>query len=166
MKIDVAPVLDKVGEEISFEAKEKLSFLEDGLELLEPIYINVKVTNLGLTLFLKGQVKTKIKQSCCRCLKDFALPLSLDIEENYARSPRPYGHKKEEVELAEEDFIFPIEDDNSIDLTEAIRQLILTELPISPLCKKSCPGIPLEKAKTEIKVDPRLTKLKELKLKK
>lgn len=166
MKIDISPILDEIGAEINFEGKEKLSFLEDGLELTEPVYINVKVVNVGSTFFLKGRLKVKLRQNCCRCLKEFELPLNLEIEEKYARSMRPYIGKKEEIELADEDFVFPIEDDNSIDLKEAIRQLILTELPISPLCKKNCPGIAAEKEQAEKKIDPRLAKLKDLNIKK
>jgi hypothetical protein len=46
-----------------------------------------------------------------------------------------------EVELKESDFAFLIDEDNSIDLTELVRQNLLTALPIKPLCSSLCEGL-------------------------
>ena len=38
----------------------------------------------------------------------------------------------------EDDLVFPIESDNTVDLGEAIRQNMLLSIPMKPLCKADC----------------------------
>jgi uncharacterized metal-binding protein YceD (DUF177 family) len=59
---------------------------------------------------------------------------------------RRSANKSGETKLKAEDFVFLVEPNNTIDLSEVVRQNILTELPIQPLCDKLCPG-PEEKGK-------------------
>jgi len=49
--------------------------------------------------------------------------------------------QKEETELKESDFVYPVEKDNTIDLNELIRQNILLALPIKSLCDNNCKGV-------------------------
>jgi uncharacterized protein len=107
---------------------------------------------------------TKVRLACCRCLKEFDLPLDIEIEEEYSKRivTERRSQTKNDVKLNEEDFIFPVSEDNKIDMTEAIRQNILTSLPIKPLCNEACRGLPADKKSVKLP-DPRLLKLKEIK---
>ncbi len=168
MKIDVSEVLKAIGNEIKIEESEKISFPQDDLTLSKPVKVKLNLVNTGRTLLLRGNIKTAVRLSCCRCLKEFDCPISIDIEEEFSRKAtktksggkKSSGKKIDEVELKEEDFIFKIDNDNTIDLSETIRQNLLTSLPIKPLCSKNCKGLVGEKQKQK-KVDPRLAKLKD-----
>lgn len=140
MKIDLTELLQKVGNEADIEQTEKVSFPEDNLNLTKPIKIKMHLVNTGTSVLLKGKIDTEVELECARCLKTFKLPLSFKIEEEYARKP-PAPRGKGEIELKEEDFVYQIEKDNSIDLTEVIRQNLLLALPIKALCKPDCKGI-------------------------
>jgi len=164
MIIDVSGLLKKIGNELNIEEAEVLSFKDDNLFLTGPTGIKAHLVNTGRTVLLSGTIKAKVRLTCCRCLKDFDLPIEVEFEEEYgrrsARSQRV--PKNKEIELAEEDFIFPISEDNKIDLTEGIRQNIMTSLPIKPLCNVACKGVK-DSDKRQRKMDPRLSKLKEIK---
>ena len=67
---------------------------------------------------------------------------------------------KHEVEVPDEDVIFPVNDDNKVDISEVIRQELILNMPEKPLCSKDCKGF--SEGKKEKKIDPRLEKLKEL----
>ncbi len=167
MKIDVGDLLKRVGKVMRVEAKETLSLEEDGLSLNGPVAVYVKLTNIGDSILLSGKFKASVRLNCVRCLKDFDQPLSVEVEEEYSRDPKVFDKKGEEIELKDADFIFKIGEDNSIDLGEAIRQNILTALPIKPLCRKSCKGLPVqelavEKGASKKAPDPRLAKLKDI----
>jgi len=167
MKIDVSELLKDFGAEQEVSGSEKLSFKDDGLNLSSPVEIKLKLINTGKTVLVTGDLKTKAKLCCCRCLKDFEYPVNIKIDEEY-RKKRPVPRKQikgnEEIELKENDFFFEIADDNVIDLDEAIRQDLIVSLPIKPLCSKQCTGLKELELVNKRTIDPRLAKLKSIKL--
>jgi len=140
MKIDLTELLQRVGNEADVEQNDKVSFPEDTLNLTRPIKIVLHLVNTGTSVLVKGKVETEVELTCSRCLKTFKLPLSVKIEEEFSRHiPERKGGK--EIELKEKDFVYPIEKDNTIDLTEVIRQDLLLAIPIKTLCSPDCKGI-------------------------
>ena len=170
MKIDVTDLLKSVGSELKLNKIESLVFpadeanKEDALILTSPVQVKLKFTNTGETILVSGTVKTDLKLCCCRCLKDFKYPVNIKIEEEYSKKSPVIGSKNKEVELKEKDFVFEIGGNNIIDLDEAIRQNLIVNVPIKPICSKTCKieGLTANKGKS---VDPRLLKLKNIKLK-
>ena len=172
MKIDVTDLLKSFGAELKLDRSETLSFpplgdadKEDRLVLTSPVSVKVKLTNTGRSVLVSGTLKTTVRMTCSRCLKNFDLPVILSIEEEYSKSAPVIRIKKagEEIELKEKDFVFEIGEDNIIDLGEAIRQNVIVSLPIKPICNKACklPETVKDKKKD---IDPRLAKLAAIKL--
>ena len=86
-----------------------------------------------------NSAETEAELNCSRCLKSFKQPLLINIEENFEKDQPPVkGKKGGEIEIREEDFVSPIEKDNTIDISEVIRQNLLLALPIKPLCDLNC----------------------------
>lgn len=135
VKIDLTELLRKVGNTAEIEEAEKTSYPEDNLVLSQPVEIKAQLLNTGSSVLLKGKVKTEAVLTCSRCLKEYRQPLSVKIEEEYSKTP-PLPKKAKEVELKAEDFVYSIEKDNTLDLSEAIRQNLLLALPIKPLCEE------------------------------
>jgi len=165
MKIDVTDLLKSFGAELKIDRSETLSFKEDRLVLTTPVNVKLKLTNTGHSVLVSGTLKTTVRMTCSRCLKDFNLPVILGIEEEYSKNQPVIRVKKagEEIELKEKDFVFEIGKDNIIDLDESIRQNIMVSLPIKPICDKACKLPEIVKDKKKV-VDPRLAKLAEIKL--
>jgi uncharacterized protein len=140
--LDLTELLRKAGNEVDVVEEEKLNFPEDNLILTEPVKINIHLTNTGTMVLLKGSFETKVELECARCLKKFIAPLRTEVEEEYAKiPPQPRIPKEKEVELKEEDFVYPIGEDNILDLEEIIRQNLILALPIKPLCQENCKGV-------------------------
>ncbi|MGB9612882.1 MAG: YceD family protein [Candidatus Margulisiibacteriota bacterium] len=143
MQIDLSELLRKVGNEAQITKEERLNFPEDNLILKEPVKIDIHLTNSGTKVLLKGTFKTTAELECARCLKKFDAPLTAEVEEEYAKNqPEPKKLKEKEIELTEEDFIYPISKDNTLNLEEIIRQNLILTLPIKPLCSPECKGLP------------------------
>ena len=140
MKIDLTELLRKVGNESHLHLESKLSFPEDGLTLTQPVKLDLDLVNAGESVLLQGSLATEAELSCSRCLNSFRKPMSVKLQEEYVKELLPPSGKKRsrETELREEDFVYPIEKDNSIDLTEIIRQNLLLALPIKILCQEKC----------------------------
>ena len=128
--IDIAPLLASVGRTLKIDEEEKVSYPEDNLVLTSPVKVAGEFINAGEVVIFSGRVKTTVKLNCAHCLKEFDQPLEFEFEEEYNREGKLNG----------KDFVFAIEPDNTIDLSEVVRQNMLTELPIRPLCSDKCPG--------------------------
>jgi uncharacterized protein len=146
MKIDLTELLQKVGNEAALEESEKVSYPEDNLNLTKPVNIKIRLVNTGDSVLVKGKIETEAELECSRCLKAFSLPISLEIDEEFAKKT-PEHKRAEELELKEGDFVYPIERDNSINFSEVIRQNLLLALPMKTLCRPDCKGIQGKKEK-------------------
>jgi len=142
VKIDLTELLHKIGNEADVEISEKVSYPADDLNLTKPVKMNLHLVNAGTQVIMEGTIISEAELSCSRCLGKFKQPVSVEIKEAFAKDLFPSGSKKgKELELYEQDFISPIEKDNSIDISEVIRQNLLLALPIKALCNKKCQGL-------------------------
>lgn len=142
MKIDLTELLRKVGNESDLEETEESSYPEDNLNLTKPVRMKLHLINSGTMVILNGKIETEVELECSRCLKKFSSPLLVKIKEDFAKYPGSSRFNKgRELELRDEDFVFPIEKDNAIDISEVIRQNLLLALPAKPLCSTKCQGL-------------------------
>ena len=79
---------------------------------------------------IQGKFQAKVDAECVRCLAEFNQPLDMDFSELYAFSARS---------VSESGLILP--EDAHIDLEPLVREYLLIEIPISPLCKPDCKGL-------------------------
>jgi uncharacterized protein len=81
-------------------------------------------------ILVRGEFNSEVELTCSRCLNTFLCPINFAIEEEALPASLP-GSSASVV----------IDDDNTLDLGEIIRQYILLNLPMKPLCRPDCPGI-------------------------
>ena len=79
---------------------------------------------------VQGKFQSKVVAECVRCLAEFDQPLDMDFSELYAFSTRS---------VSESGLILP--EDAHIDLEPLVREYLLIEIPISPLCRPDCKGL-------------------------
>jgi uncharacterized protein len=142
VKIDLTELLRNAGNEGEVEEEEKASYPEDGLILTRPAKVKLHLVNTGPTVLMNGTVETEVEAQCARCGTRFRLPLTAKIDEEFSKNPPLPKPKKgrKEAELRENDFVYPIEKDNTLDLAEIVRQNLLLALPIKMLCRPECKG--------------------------
>ena len=140
MKIDLKELLREVGNQAEIAEEIKLALPQDGLQLTKPVKIDVQLINTGELVILTGTAETEAELECSRCLKKFKTQITANIDEEYCRPGALPPKTGKVIELKEEDFVYPIEKDNTIDLDEIIRQNLILALPIKILCSKNCKG--------------------------
>jgi uncharacterized protein len=74
---------------------------------------------------------------CSRCLVPFGYEEAVEFEEIFAQQVDPVSGRKLETEPD----AFLIGADNSIDISEAVRQYSDMAAAMQPLCRPDCPGI-------------------------
>lgn len=95
-----------------------LGLKEDGVEFAEPLDIRLTAKYSNGKVFLNGSLRTKVVQACSRCLQSFSFLLKSFFQE--------------EAEVGEE---------TVLNLAELVREIVLLELPLKPLCHELCKGL-------------------------
>jgi uncharacterized protein len=97
---------------------------------LEEFRGQVRISRTSQGLLVRAYLRGSILIGCARCLERFALPLQTDFSELYAFSLD---------RVAESGLIVP--ENGQIDLGDLVREYLLLEVPINPLCQKNCRGL-------------------------
>jgi uncharacterized protein len=140
MRLDLRDLLDTPGETAERMLDGQIDELED-LELVEPVRGRIRATNSRRLIVVQGHATAIVKLVCSRCLCEFELGLSAEMD---ATCPVQYltsliKDERPEEEADEESAAFF--DAISLDVDELVRQSLLLEMPIQPLCRKDCKGI-------------------------
>jgi uncharacterized protein len=133
MRIDVSQLLkEPVGSEREYQISGKVNIMGD--DTTSKVQGKIKLIRTNRSILVKGEFSTEVEVACARCLSMFGCPLKLTFEEEYLpldESPLP----------ADEAGIFTIDENQTIDLTEAVRQYALLAMPMKPLCRPDCSGL-------------------------
>ncbi len=122
----------KLQENFSFERQLPSSLCEDlNAEFTTPCTVNCTVDVYQDEVFIAGELKYSISAPCARCLEKSFYDGVIEFDERFVPSFR-----KDE----EDDEALVYEKDR-IDLTKFIDELILTDMPLSLLCRDDCKGI-------------------------
>lgn len=103
-----------------------------------------KLTRIPTGILASGQLEARVTMQCIRCLED----AETTVEAEYADEYRPSidiltGAVLDPAEgNEEEDEYFTINGLHLLDLRESLRQAIVLGLPMAPLCRDDCPGLP------------------------
>ncbi|MDP2718498.1 MAG: DUF177 domain-containing protein [Dehalococcoidia bacterium] len=135
MQINVAQLLkEPIGTARNFELEDVV--LVEGEEA--PVYGQVTLVRLKIGILATGSVSASLCQVCSRCLMDFNYSLTIKFEEEF--SPVIDVNTGLALEVPEDKSVFTINENHIMDLEELIRQYILLDLPMKPLCREDCPG--------------------------
>ena len=157
-----------VGTSLVHEFQEDNIQFDDDIKVIGPLNGHVRMRRTNQGLLVDGWVELTLELSCNRCLKEFELPMHVNFEELFY----PTVDVVSGLPLApfDEDEIFPIDARHQVDLTEAIRQNLLLNLPMMVVCQEDCKGLcpqcgqnlNLGSYECEPEVDARLSVLKTL----
>lgn len=116
----------------------------DGDMVAREITAEAKLTRIPTGILARGTVRARVTLECIRCLEEFTQAADGFFADEY----RPTVHILTGAELAgadevgEEDEFFEISDVHILDLGESLRQALVLALPMAPLCRDDCPGLP------------------------
>jgi uncharacterized protein len=99
---------------------------------LQMISLNgtIRATRTPQGILLQENFAVQTGLECVRCLTDFQQTLGVDFTELYAFSQRY---------VTDSGLLMP--ESGVIDLSPVLREYILLEIPISPLCRPDCKGL-------------------------
>ena len=129
-----------VGTALNYDIDEENVRLDEDLKIIGPIVGHVRLRRINQGLLADGWVDLTLEFECTRCLKQFEQQMhvlfeerfypTLDVVTGVALTPPDDGEDA-----------FPIDAHHLIDLTEAVRQHVLLDIPMVTLCKEDCAGL-------------------------
>ncbi len=98
----------------------------------------VRINRTPQGLLFQGEFNARESEQCVRCLARFWQPLQGEFEELYAFHPARNSGTYDRT-VSESELILP--DDANVDLAPLVRETLLLDVPISPLCRPDCKGL-------------------------
>jgi uncharacterized protein len=106
--------------------------------LTEAISFSGRAARSGENVTLKGNLTGLVDSRCGRCLNDFTMSIDMTVDTVFV--PRA-EREDDETEVVDVDESFSYYDGDSVDLPREVKELILVNLPIRPVCRKDCRGL-------------------------
>lgn len=119
----------------------ELELTYHGIRFDDPVRVSVTVTRLQEDVLAAGKATTIVHAECSRCLGDVVLELHGDFEALYVPDTGRYAKQMNHPEFAGDDQRVNFYSELTVDLSEEIRQCVLLELPMKPLCRPDCAGL-------------------------
>jgi uncharacterized protein len=163
MKIVIEDIPD---EGLVADIEEKLAIEE--VSAASPVKGALQVTKREGEVIVTGRLTAELSLQCSRCLRDFRRPLDIPVNVVY--------HPLEEIAderhaLRDDEMDMGFYRGEEIDLQELVREQVLLNMQMKPLCDENCKGIcpncgadlNAGTCRCEIQeIDPRLEVLKKL----
>jgi uncharacterized protein len=138
MRLDVEDQLRQtVGTVVTEPLNEAAICLDNGV--LKDISGSVTLLRTDVGLLVLVELSGALHTDCARCLKETALPVTIEFEEEFVPVADPEtGAPAPDIESPD---TFRIDSDFVLDLHEALRQYSLVSEPPKPLCRADCAGL-------------------------
>ncbi len=144
MRLSVAPLLKQpygatesydLGEDVVTERSEHAALLEIGVHRVSG---GVTATHTNPGVYVEGRLAASIDLECSRCLDGIRRDVPVVVSEQYYALYDVVSGAHREPPPAD---AYTIGDDFTIDFTPLLREDILLEVPLKPLCREDCAGI-------------------------
>jgi uncharacterized protein len=105
------------------------------VELASPLEVDLTATDVGEGILVRGTLAATVRQACRRCLE----PVERQVREHVDllfTEPRPGEEEVDDGEV----YLLPARGD-ALDLTDAVREQVLLQVPEFTLCREECRGL-------------------------
>ncbi len=143
MKLNVAQLMKSpVGTTRAYDLEERIEQVEDQ-RLTRPVKVHLHLTRINDGLLARGDVETALDTQCSRCVEPADQLISFHFEEQFRPTIDIATGQPLKKDLDEEpaDASYAIDANHNLDVDEVLRQGIVIETPMHPLCRPDCQGL-------------------------
>lgn len=141
MIFNVAQLLKApIGTTRQYDVADRLPPSEENA-ITEPVSGHVKLVRTLRGVLVEADLATAARLECGRCLEETTTSLSLHIEEEFIPTIDVNTGFVVPPQSGDDESDFRIDDHHQLDISEAVRQYGLLEIPLQPLCRENCAGL-------------------------
>jgi len=143
MRFNVAGLLKaSTGARRLVEIDEEFRVAGPDLEIVSPVVGVLELIRDPGGVVVSGQLETRLRLACSRCLAPAEVTVVLPIEEHYRPTVMiPGGAPIDPDPREDDDPATTIDARHTLDLSEVVRQAVLLSAPLNVLCKPDCRGL-------------------------
>ena len=130
---------ETVGAQRRYTVDEPLDLDDESFRVTGPARGAVRLMRTNQGILASVELGFPVELACGRCLTPFSTDVRLQFSEEYKPSINIVTGLP--IALDPDDDSFQIDGHHILDVTEAVRQYALTELPMLPLCRADCAGL-------------------------
>ena len=105
----------------------------------------VAMLRTNKSIWVSAALSSALECECGRCLARYSHPIQFQLEEEYIPSLNPLTGARvappSALRQAQERDYYLIDDNHILDLTEPVREYVMMEDPMKPLCMPDCAGL-------------------------
>jgi len=129
LRIDLVEIRRKLATRRSFQREATMEGLAVGSTFVpedEPVSVELDLESVSNGVMVHGMIRAPWEGECRRCLETVRGGVEVEVQELFSDNGDP-------------DEIYPIDGDE-IDLRPMVRDAIVLNLPLAPLCRPDCLG--------------------------
>jgi uncharacterized protein len=148
--LDLNDVLQHPGRKLEVDVSTELPD-EGDLDLVNPLEGYLEAVSTGNILLLSGQFKTRAVLECARCTEPLEVDIDFAIEEQFPVTGVPSSYGSGDFARIVPDEPFELFEGNNLIVENLLRQSLLVEIPLQPLCEFGWDGdCPVARAKGKL----------------
>lgn len=121
--------------EIKLKIKANDVIFDEDISINKELDLTLALTkDIDNKIIIQGEINGEFNTVCARCLEKFIFPVNTKFTLIYKK--KDIANNNDKIE----DGIY-IYDKNEIDLFDYLRETLLLELPVKPLCNQNCKGL-------------------------
>lgn len=140
LELDISRIRNVKGGRENFNLQtSELDFMTADWKLAEPLVITGEMDHTDKLIDVKGTLETVVEGRCARCLAPVKIAVSCSLAEQllYTKDVALFS----QLAFGELEEKFVIYDNDTLDITDIIREAIMAELPLKVLCRDDCRGL-------------------------
>ncbi|MBS1717021.1 MAG: DUF177 domain-containing protein [Armatimonadetes bacterium] len=137
--LDLNDVLQHPGRKLAVDISTELPQEED-LDLVKPLEGFLEAVSTGNLLLITGQFSTKAVFECARCGGPVEQDITFDIDEQFPVVGVPSSYNTQDYARVSPDEPFELFEGNNLMVEALIRQGLITNEPLQPLCEYGWDG--------------------------
>lgn len=118
---------------------DSISLDYQGVHSITAVKVDLSIQQSGEEFFCQGEVSAEVKTECARCLGSFDLSVVGHTDFIVCSTDRRDANAKEAIDT--EDYVPFVDQAMNADIGEVVRQAILLEVGLKPLCSDVCKGL-------------------------
>ena len=139
MRFNVSQLLkDGIGSRRSYPLDETFKALQE--TGTSGVKGQVTFTRTDMGVWISGPIESNALIFCSRCLNPAECPVHFSIDEEYLPTVDISNGAAIMIQEVKEG-AFTLDSNHILDLTEAVRQYVIINLPMKPLCRQDCAGL-------------------------
>ena len=137
-KISISEILLSIGETKTVSLDVPIIYSDAEVTFKEPVHADLIITNVQEEVLVTGTARAIVEMACNRCANPFPLEVMGDVEEEFKTEDQLFQFNASDRKIGRDDLQFTIDAKGNIDIEETLREVILSNLPLKPVCS-ACP---------------------------